>query len=64
MRTVHLAWPNTSARGWQPLDDDERMFLDSCDRVPVFYNGDGTVQPDVVVAALELVVDGVALLEG
>ena len=63
MRTLHLAWPNASVRGWQPDCDEGRMFLQSCDRVPVFHDGDASVSADVTVALFEQIVDGVAMLD-
>ena len=56
MRTVHLSWPTASARGWQPADNNERLFLESCDRVPLFRSGDGNVAADATAASLAAVV--------
>jgi hypothetical protein len=39
------------------------MFLESCDRVPLFHHGDGSVAADVTAPLLEHVVEGIAILD-
>lgn len=52
MRTVHLCWTKSSGRGWEPQDEQERAFLESCDRIPLFNGRGADVQPDVRIETL------------
>lgn len=61
MRTVWLHWPSSSAKNWQPMDQDARAFLASCDRVPLFHSPiHDAILPDATIGTISAVVAEVA----
>lgn len=63
-RTVHLRWANSRQKNWRPRDPHAALFLESCDRVPLFESLDvPESRPDVTISALDQAPAAIAGIE-
>lgn len=62
MKTIWLQWQSHRDKNWSPGDPDAQRFLESCDRVSYFGDGQAIGRPDRVVCRLHEIAAALASL--